>query len=259
MGITFEPVERISVSEEIARKVLDLINAGVLKPGDKLPSERELMEQLRVSRSSIREALRSLSLMGVLETRPGAGTYVTEHLVGFVAGQLEWAKLLGKRNIIELLEVREPLEIHAAGLAAQRATPDYIAQLYAALTLYADTTRPAQERMDADILFHNIIAEMTGNSVLHYLLRLFHDVLRTYALQQQVGFSTKTPAEEDHLQIVKAIEAGDEIGARAAMAAHLRRHRKSQLLNEPEDAVTPVEPLEPFEIDPDFLQAATTE
>lgn len=229
MGVTFEPVERVSVSEEIAKRVLDLINTGVLKPGDKLPSERELMDQLRVSRSSIREALRSLSMMGVLEIRPGAGTYVTEHLVGFIVGQLEWTRLLGKRNIIELLEVREPLEIHAAGLAAQRATPYYTGLLYAAIETYSDISLSLEKRMEADIHFHDIIAEMSGNSVLEYLLRVFHETLRNYALQQRIGFSTATTAEDEHLLIVEAIESGDELRARAAMAQHLRTHRPVQL------------------------------
>ncbi len=232
MSVTFEPVERITVSEEIAKKVLDLINAGDLKPGDKLPSERELMDQLRVSRSSIREALRSLSMMGLLETRPGDGTYVSQHLVGFLAGQLEWSQLLNKRDIVELIEVREPLEIQAAGLAALRATPAYIARLRETMIIYRNTDAPAERRLEADLLFHETLAAMAGNRTLIYLLRIIRETLFECVQEQRVGFSTRTSAGDDHQRILEALQAGDEIMARAAMAQHLRSHRPIQLGSE---------------------------
>lgn len=229
MSVTFEPVERVTVSEEIAKRVLDLINAGALKPGDKLPSERELMDQLRVSRSSIREALRSLSLMGLLETRPGDGTYVCQHLVGFLAGQLEWSQLLGKRDIVELIEVRDPLEIQAAGLAAQRATPAHIAKLNQAVRAYRKPGAVVEARLEADLQLHETIAEMSGNRILIYLLRIIRGTLRGYILEGRMGFSIQTSAGDDHQRIVEAINAGDEPGARAAMEHHLHVHRPIQL------------------------------
>ena len=229
MNVTFDPVERITVSEEIAKKVLEMINTGMLKPGDKLPSERDLMDQLRVSRSSIREALRSLSLMGLLETRPGDGTYVSDHLVGFLAGQLEWSQLLRKRDIVELLEVRDPLEIQAAGLAAQRNTPAAIATLREAVAAYRNPNASVEARFDADMLLHNTIATMSGNRLLIYLLSVIRESLREYVLENRMTFSIRTSAGDDHQRLVEAIQAGDELRARAAMAQHLQAHRPLQL------------------------------
>jgi GntR family transcriptional regulator, transcriptional repressor for pyruvate dehydrogenase complex len=131
MEINFEPVERVTISEEIIKKILGLINTGRLKPGSKLPSERELMEQFRVSRTSVREALQSLTMVGVLETFPGDGTYVTRQLSDLIVDHLEWPALLDRRDVIELMEVREPLEVAAAGLAAQHVTPAQIEELRA--------------------------------------------------------------------------------------------------------------------------------
>lgn len=237
MNVTFDPVERITVSEEIAKKVLEMINTGMLKPGDKLPSERDLMDQLRVSRSSIREALRSLSLMGLLETRPGDGTYVGDHLVGFLAGQLEWSQLLSKRDIVELLEVRDPLEIQAAGLAAQRSTPATIATLREAVAAYRNPNASVEARFDADMLLHNTIAAMSGNRLLIYLLSVIRESLREYVLENRMRFSIRTSAGDDHQRLVEAIQAGDELRARAVMAQHLQAHRPLQLGSATQEAL----------------------
>lgn len=170
MKISFEPVERTTVSEEIAQKVIELVNNGSLEPGDKLPSERKLMDQLNVSRSPIREALRSLSLIGLLETRPGNGTYVSEHLTPTLTDQINLSIMVKKADILEWLEVREPLEIQAASLAAERATPKGIERLQSVLDVYYDSTSDPQRLVEAEIQFHQTVVSLAGNTTLNQLM-----------------------------------------------------------------------------------------
>lgn len=222
MAIALEPIERMTVSEEIIKKLIDLINSGALRPGDKLPSERDLMEQLQVSRASIREALRSLSLAGLLETRPGNGTYVSECFSSFIAGQVEWSALLGEQDILELIEVREPLEIQAAGLAAQRATSTQLEELRQAIERLRSSGGDVEQEIDADLAFHTIITEMAQNRVLYRLTLSLRNLLREYLKRATAATETKMSTVEEHQAILEAIEERDEAKARQAMVRHLQ-------------------------------------
>lgn len=222
MAVDLEPIERMTVSEEIIKKLIDLINSGVLGPGDKLPSERELMEQLKVSRASIREALRSLGLAGLLETRPGNGTYVSECFSSLIAGQVEWSALLGEQDILELMEVREPLEIQAAGLAAQRATVTQLEELRQAIERLRSNPGDVEQEVAADLVFHTIIAEMAQNRVLYRLTLGLRNLLREYIKRTMSATETKMSTVEEHQAIFEAIEERDEARARQAMVRHLQ-------------------------------------
>jgi GntR family transcriptional repressor for pyruvate dehydrogenase complex len=229
MTIALEPVERMTVSEEIIKKLIDLINSGALKPGDKLPSERELMEQLQVSRASTREALRSLSLAGLLETRPGDGTYVSKSFSNLIADQVEWSALLGEQDFLELVEVREPLEIQAAGLAAQRATSTQLEELRQAIERLRSDPGDIEREIDADLAFHTIIAEMAQNRVLYHLTLSLRNLLREYLKRATAATETKMSTVEEHQAILEAIEEGDEAKARQAMVSHLHISRQLAL------------------------------
>jgi len=229
MAIALEPIERMTVSEEIIKKLIDLINSGALRPGDKLPSEREMMEQLQVSRASIREALRSLSLAGLLETHPGNGTYVSECFSSLIADQVEWSALLGEQDFLELMEVREPLEIQAAGLAAQRATSTQLEELRQAIERLRSNAGDVEQEIDADLAFHTVIAEMAQNRVLYRLTLSLRNLLREYLKRATAATETKMSTVEEHQAILKAIEEGDEAKARQAMVRHLQISRQLAL------------------------------
>lgn len=232
MKISFEPVDRTTVSEEIAKKIIDLVNSGSLKPGDKLPSERKLMDQLNVSRSPIREALRSLSLIGLLETRPGDGTYVSEHLTPTLTDQIDWSILMRKADIVEWLEVREPLEIQAATLAAERATQEGVEKLQSALQEYYDSSSDPQRLAQAEIQFHQAVVNLAGNATLRELMNIFYDFYRTYVQQERFHFAVKNPRAQGHRDIVEAIRAGDAEAAREAMIQHLSISKQRALAEE---------------------------
>lgn len=232
MDISFEPVERVTVSEEIIKQVIGLINTGKLRPGSKLPSERELMEKFRVSRSPVREALHSLTMIGLLETYPGDGTYVSRQLVDVIGGQLEWSVLLGNRELLELMEVREPLEVQAAGLAAQRATPESIQALREAIENFHSAGTSTANQMEADLSVHMTIAGMAGNRTLYRIIQTFQDVLREYRVQKHVGWSNSPAANEDYRGILMAIEVGDADQARNEMSQHLQGSKRKALVEQ---------------------------
>ena len=232
MEINFEPIERVTVSEEIIKQVIGLINTGKLRPGSKLPSERELMEKFRVSRSSVREALHSLTMIGLLETFPGDGTYVSRQLVDIIGGQLEWSVLLGNRELLELMEVREPLEVQAAGLAAQRATPESIQALREAIKSFHSPGKSTGDQMEAELAVHMTIAGMAGNRTLYRIIQTFQDVLREYRVQKHVGWSNSPATGEEYRGILMAIEDGDAEQARREMSLHLQRSKRKALVEQ---------------------------
>jgi len=131
--VELETIQKTKVYEEVAAQLERLILDGALKPGDKLPPERELAERFGVSRSAVREAIRSLELKGLVEPRPGEGTLVRTPSIDSLLDPL--ASLLGHRLEVvhELLEVRSMIEPHLAGRAARNAGPEDIAQLEAIL------------------------------------------------------------------------------------------------------------------------------
>ncbi len=230
MDPNFEPIERVTVSEEIIKQVINLINTGKLKPGSKLPSERELMERFRVSRSSVREALHSLTMIGLLETRPGDGTYVSIQMVDIIGGQLEWSLLLGNRELLELMEVREPLEIQAAGLAARRATPELIQKFRQAIETYKAAGKNTIEQMDGELVIHMTIAQMSGNRTLSRIIQTFQELLRDYRTQKKVAFASYPSTGDEYNDILMAIRDGDEELARQMMTQHLQMSKSLALV-----------------------------
>lgn len=229
MEQSFAPVARNTVAEEIIKQIISQINTGKLKPGTRLPSERELMELFQVSRSSVREALHSLSMIGLLETYPGAGTFVSKQITDVIAGQLEWSLLLGNQELLELMEVREPLEIQAAGLAAERASAEDVAELQAIIQRYAESLTTGENLMQNEILVHHTIARMAGNSILLRFIETFQNLLKEYREQHRIGFSTDAASVQEYMEILQAIEAGDGDTARNLMARHIYKSKRNAL------------------------------
>lgn len=227
MDIRFQPIARSTMSKDIIRMIIDMINTGKLRPGSKLPSERELMEQLKVSRSPVREALRSLTLVGLLETVPGGGTYVSENLASdMIAEQLEWSRLLTEPDIVEIIEVRDPLEIQAAGLAALRATPEALAHLREVVEGYLSAGDDILKAVEMDWEFHRTILNMAQNQLLSQLLDTIHGIWNNYRAEQKVHFSKASELDQDFVEVLEAIELGDEARARFAMERHLLHSRQ---------------------------------
>jgi GntR family transcriptional repressor for pyruvate dehydrogenase complex len=212
---------RISLTEVVTQHILSLIGSGKLKLGEKLPSERELSQELSVSRSSVREALQALAMMRLIEIKAGRGAYVRGILPEEVLDSNVLSRLIQGDALQELVEARRILEIEIARLAAERRTEDDLRALQRTLAAARSENVTPVELVKADLDFHLEIAKATHNSV---LLKMFatifpllgesrakvHDM--PYACHKIVTF---------HQAIYEAIEKQDGATSSKAMAHHL--------------------------------------
>lgn len=216
----FEAIRRNKVYEEVARQIESLI-LEKLKPGDKLPPERELAEMFSVSRSSIRDAIRSLELAGLVEPRQGIGTVVCEVTAGTLISPLVNALKHKQQLVGELLEVRKMLEPPLAARAAKHASSDETAEMEDILRRQAEKMSRGEMTIDEDSEFHYSIAMASGNSVVLKVLDVLMDLLRETRERslQVAGRAQKSLA--GHRQILAAIKRGDAAAADAAMRRHI--------------------------------------
>ncbi|MFB4316362.1 FadR/GntR family transcriptional regulator [Actinomadura sp. 21ATH] len=213
--MTLRAARRSSLVEQVIDQLRGEITAGNWPVGAKIPPEPVLSESLGVGRNTVREAVRALTHVGLLECLQGDGTYVraTSELSGAVRRRLATAE------IIEILEVRRGLEVEAARLAAARRTPEDVAAIGAALA-ERDATWAAgahAEFIEADLAFHTAVVEATHNGVLTELYRDFSAALRA-SIGGAAGFAPEQ-ADVPHGPIAAAIEAGD--AEAAARATHI--------------------------------------
>ncbi len=221
-----EPIEQSTVTEIVAQRLISLLSQGILKPGDKLPPERELAQQLSVGRTTIREALKLLTLSGLLEAKRGDGTYVRQEFTSFLSQQIEWPVLLSVQEVDMIVEVREGLEAKAARLAAERATQEEIEQIGALQELLRQELleiegRDIQRETDLDLQLHQAVATASHNELLAHLMLSLQNILRQYiALSNQMTDRVETTVAE-HQAVYDAIVARDPDAAERAMMDHL--------------------------------------
>jgi GntR family transcriptional regulator, transcriptional repressor for pyruvate dehydrogenase complex len=216
----FESFRRNKVYEEVARQIEQLI-LKKLQPGDKLPSERELAETLSVSRSSIRDAVRSLELMGMVEPRQGAGTIVREPSFNSLVSPLANTLKRKQELVAELLDFRKMLEPPLAARAAQRVSPEEITEMEEILDRQESKLRKGESTIAEDSEFHYAIALACGNSVVLKVLDTLMDLLRhsrERSLQRE-GRPQKSLA--GHRRVLAAIKRRDAEAAKQAMRRHI--------------------------------------
>jgi GntR family transcriptional regulator, transcriptional repressor for pyruvate dehydrogenase complex len=211
------------VTQEAIERIRELIASGEWGPGTRLPREADLAQQLGLSRSSLREAVRALSLARVLEVRQGDGTFVSSlEAIDLLAPTLSATHLLRGRTVLELFEVRRMLEPEAAAMAATRSDATVIAELGRELErMHAAGDRP-EELVEADASFHDVIAGAPGNGVLQALLRsLSTSTVRARLWHGIADRDALDLAREEHARIYQAIASGDAELARAATLVHI--------------------------------------
>jgi GntR family transcriptional regulator, transcriptional repressor for pyruvate dehydrogenase complex len=217
----FEFIRKDKIGHEVARRIEKLI-AEELKPGDKVPPERQLAEMFNVSRSSIRDGIHTLEIAGLLERRQGAGTVVREVSISTVANPLS-SVLVGKRQLVsELLDVRKMLEPGLAARAAANATVDDLGEMEEILRRQREKVARGEPTIDEDSEFHYAIALAANNSVILKVLDVLMDLLRdTRERSLQVeGRLQKSFA--GHRQILSALKRRDPEAAEKAMRRHLQ-------------------------------------
>jgi GntR family transcriptional repressor for pyruvate dehydrogenase complex len=225
-------VERAgSLSERVTEQIVSQILSGALKPGDRLPPEPEMCERLGVGRTSLREGLRPLVLLGLIRVRAGEGTTVREDASSFFAKPLSWGLLLGTQNVWQLIEVRQMIELGTVVLAAERGADEEVAklgQLVEQMEAYADDPRG---RLEFDLAFHMQIAAMSRNAVLGRLMLSMISLLRPW-IEKVATFAPERSHNtlSLHRRVFEAIQRRDPIGAQAAMSEHISIWQ-SQVMN----------------------------
>ena len=221
----FKPAIRTSVSQDVLDQMLAEIREGRIKPGERLPSERLLMEAFAVGRSSVREALHGLVTLGLVSNRQGRGAIVTTQAASPLAMLRRNVDLdqLNKRALLDLLEVREGLEGKAAEFAAQRATAGDIAELERHHDLVEQDVRAQRSYFRPNKLFHQAVATAAHNPVLAESITLLVGQVRDYRerLMREIVLMPQRDVRE-HLAILTAIRRRDPDRAREAMVAHIR-------------------------------------
>ena len=215
----FEAIRRSKVYEEVAKQLERLI-LKKLQPGDKLPAERELAEMFGVSRSSIRDAIRSLELVGLVEPRQGAGTVVREVSAESLVNPL--TIVLARQQVSELLDFRKMLEPPLAARAATHASVEDITEMEEILRRQDDKVRRGELAIEEDSEFHYNVAMASDNSVVLKVLDVLMDLLRETrerALQVE-GRPQKSLA--GHRRILMAIKRRDPAAAEDAMRRHIQ-------------------------------------
>jgi GntR family transcriptional repressor for pyruvate dehydrogenase complex len=233
----FKPVKKTRVYEEIVVKVKNMIEKGRLHSGDQLPSERELAEVFNVSRSSVREALRSLETQGYLESRQGDGTYIARQPVESLINPLATVIFTEKDGQIELFEMRKLIEPQLAYLAAERATPEEIVMLGKALELQEDAYAKGESGTEVDKTFHYILAKAARNKV---LLRIIDNIMDLLAESRDKYLQVEgRPAMSlaRHREVLNAIRSGDRELAAKIMHEHLEDIELSLFADNKEDKI----------------------
>ena len=222
----YRQIERATVSDAIVDQLRGLVAQGILKPGDRLPSERELCKRFGVGRTSVREALKPLITMGLLEGRMGSGTFVAAE-TGQFQKSLQWGLLSDLKSRDDLVETRHMLETNAAYWAAERAGEKNLAVIRVTLNGMEENLGhpPIFQKFDTE--FHFEIARAAQNRMLYRLINVIRGQIQTWigerlALTPDRSEILARTSLAQHRDIFAAIEAKDGPAARAAMDRHIQ-------------------------------------
>ncbi|AWL07417.1 FadR/GntR family transcriptional regulator [Massilia oculi] len=219
-----------SLAQGVVEQVTGIIRDGLLRPGDKLPTESSLMTQYGVSRTVVREAISHLQAAGLVQTRHGIGTFVLDRPQSGLG--LDAESILTLRDVLSILELRIGVETETAGLAASRRSEDQVDELAGALLEMQQAMAEGRSAVDADKRFHLLIAQATGNRYFVDILEQLGNAIIPRARLDTPKLEQDKPADflervsREHDDIFRAIERRDPEAARAAMRTHLSNSRE---------------------------------
>ena len=209
------------VAQSVVNRVLDLIRTGMLRAGDRLPSERNLIEILDISRPSLREALRALSILGVVDTRHGGGAYVTDLEARTLLAPLDFFLALSEGNLTDSFDSRRLVELEIVRKAAKKATSEDIDDLNGMLLAHEKVlSDPVAFRM-LDSRFHARLSAAAGNVILERIAYGLYNMGLDVRRRATQDLSLIRRSLGEHTTIVRSIEAHDPVKAVAAMSLHL--------------------------------------
>ena len=212
---------RPTLTADISRKLVGHLMRGDWVGGERLPAERELCQRLGVGRASLREALKALEIMGMIETRLGDGTFVCNRSE-FLSRPLLWA-IMGSdaEGIRELVEARRLMEVEIAGLAAERATPEDMQILESYTTEMENAIGDPETFLEADLNFHLALGAAAHNRILINALQLIRNLMSQWIQNAIAKEGVATQVVKQHRDILFAVLRNNQSSARAAMQVHL--------------------------------------
>ena len=246
MNTVLTPRKRsLTLAQEVMNDLTARIRAGAYKPGEKLPTEPEVMAEKGVSRTVVREAMSRLQAAGLVETRHGIGTFVLPPSAAS-SRPLDLTTMVTIRDVLAMLELRISLETEAAGLAAMRRTEDQLALMREAVAAFENGVRNGEPSIDADFQFHLQIALATHNKYFEEFYRhlgtstIPRARLDTSKFSAESGQGYLLRTNREHEAILDAIARQDQQAANAAMRMHLtnsreRLRRASEAAQQPKD------------------------
>lgn len=221
-----EPVKRSRIYERIVEQIQTLIANGTFKPGQQLPTERDLARTFQVSRTTVREALRALEMAGVIEGKQGGGTFVRDVSTEMLVRPLASALLKGKRELDDIFEVRQLVEPGVARLAALRRTDDQLQRLEELLERQRAKVAAGENFVDEDTQFHYLLAVAADNPVLLRLQDTIMALVRESRADYLQGPDRAQRSLANHEAILEAVRRGDGDAAQAATRQHIEAVRE---------------------------------
>lgn len=217
-----------AVASRVVEHVRGEIEAGRLRAGDRLPPERELARQLGMSRPSLRSGLRSLHAMGIITARKGAGTFIAAGPPRLGTAPLEFLAALHGFTLDQIYEARRLLEVGAAGLAAERATPEALARMADEVAQMFDVLDEPEAFLRHDMDFHRAVAAGSGNPILATIIGALTEIIWQMGRVNTRAFGRRESVET-HRRICEAIRAREPERARREMTEHLDQARWEQV------------------------------
>jgi GntR family transcriptional repressor for pyruvate dehydrogenase complex len=221
MKHVFAPVEKQSLSDRLAREIKASIQAGTYVRGDRLPPIMEMARRFNVGHPTIREALKKLEAMGIVEIRHGSGVYVTRSEDVLVLVSPDYSGRVTKKLLLDLIRARIPLEMQSAAEAVRNASPEHLREMRR-LLMRAEQNLGDDDKLNAlNMGFHHQVAQASGNTVLAQLLNVLHEL---FVEEQRLIlgiFGSRERDLEEHLSILDAIEQRNEALAVERMRTHL--------------------------------------
>lgn len=215
------PIERLPVGEMVARRILDMVKAGTLKPGDQLPTERDLAQSLNVSRPSVREAIRGLAILGVVRTVQGGGAYISDLDAEALLGPIQFFLSLQDLNVSELYDARSLIESDVARRAAINMDGASLARLDAILVAQADCLDNPDAFRASDYAFHELIWVGSGNAFLKRIGESLNVIGLEFRKRASESPTVLRQSYADHQVLVAALKARDADAAAKAAEQHM--------------------------------------
>lgn len=220
----FTPIKNTTVSEKVVEQIKEMLLNGNLKKGDKLPSERQMAETLEVSRSSVREALKELEIMGLIESKQGEGNFIKDNFEDILFEPFSTFFLIKESNAEEILELRNVIEKGTVVLAAERITAEELEDIKNIL-ITAENSNSEDELAKLDLIFHYKIAQASKNfllqSILNAVSSLIEASIKDIRKNIMIEEKHKEIIKSQHLDIYKALESHNPKAAEKAMTDHL--------------------------------------